>query len=142
MPYRVVGNAEKESPCGCQPGGHGVSASLKGLAFVETEVGAPGRALWTWQGGGWAASLRHRGVWELVICAHQLPVGAQRPWHWPLDSRSSCDLSNLRTCADPLARLRMAGGRPVSGRGLFLDRLREVLNLSTNLCRIEIVVGA
>lgn len=36
----MVGNAEKASPYRCRPGGRCVSVSLKGLAFVETEVGA------------------------------------------------------------------------------------------------------
>lgn len=112
----MVGNAEEASPYGCRPGGRCVSASLKGSAFVETEVGAAvsacghGKAA----GGLLHSSTEESGSW--YWCPSAVRRG-QRSWHWPWHSGSSCDLSNLSIYADPPARF-------VSGCGPACERAR------------------
>lgn len=139
MPYDVVecplelflSNHEKESPYGCQPGGHCESASLKGLALVETEIGAPVSALWPWQGGGGPlhSSTEESGAGYLCPSAARRGPETLAP---ALRLTVILCLSSLRICAEPPARLRRAVGRPVSRQGAFWSARWRYLNLRTN----------
>lgn len=76
MPYSAVGNAEKESPCGCR---HGAlrERPLKGLAFVETEVGAAVSGHDKAAGGLLHLSTEESGSWLSVPIS--CPYGPRDP---------------------------------------------------------------
>lgn len=102
---KCVENTAKESASRCWPSGNCGGASLKVLAFVETEAGAPLDALWTLQDNWWlhtsteepgpgypSPSAAVRGL-EVLLLPESLPVilwsvHSEHLW-WP-----SCQVVN------------------------------------------------